>query len=207
MITITDRVTDWVRQHPFHASFMRDGLINNSALARYIKPELEKQAGEILSLEAIILALNRTGKHQGSLPPPDFERYIGEVSVQSNLSILSIRQVDLDLMAFFGAVNTLHQNQEYTLYTRGVWHTALIGKRDAIEDLSKHFNHSFLTHDLIGITVKLRQGHLPVPGVCAYILQKLAFNNINLQEVTSTHDEMTIIIDKNYTQAALNCLV
>lgn len=181
--------------------------MNNSALARQIKPELEKQAGEILSLEAIVLALNRTAKHQTSLAPADFARYIGEVSVQSNLSILSIRQVDLDLMAFFGAVNTLHQNQEYTLYTRGVWHTALIGKRNAIEGLAKQFQNSFLTHDLVGITVKLRQGHLPVPGVCAYILQKLAFNDINLQEVTSTHDEMTIIVDKKYTQATLSCLV
>lgn len=186
---------------------MKDGLINLSALARLIKPELEKQAGEILSREAITLALNRYSKRPDVATNINYERFIGEVSVQSGLSALTIPQVNLDIDAFFDALKTLHANHEYTLYTRGVWHTALIGKQTTIEMLAANFQHSILAHDLIGLTIKLKPGHLPTPGVCAYILQKLALRGINVTEISSSHDEFTIIVAKQFAQAALDCLV
>jgi hypothetical protein len=207
MLTITDRVKSWMKAHPTHARFIADGIINASALARTIKPELQKQAGEIISQDAITLALNRYSKSAQRHASVHYEKYIGEVSVQSGLSIITIPQVDLDPDAFSKAISILHKSHEYTLYSRGVWHTMLIGKRGVVVELASHFRYTFVAHDLVAITVKLKPGHLPIPGVCAYVLQKLALQNINLQEVTSSHDELTVIIRKEDTNKALDCLV
>ena len=208
MISVTDRVKTWVATHPFHATFIANGLINSSALARTIKSDIEQQVGERVAVESITLALNRYGHDVASDDIPlDFDQYLGEVSVQSGLSILSIPQVDLDADFFFAALAELHKNHEYTIYTRGVWHTALIGKQQVIHDLSAHFRNTVVSDDLVGITIKLKPGHLPKPGVCAYILQKIAFKGINLQEVTSSHNELTVIINRMDTNRALECLV
>ncbi|RYF29124.1 MAG: hypothetical protein EOO17_02545 [Chloroflexi bacterium] len=207
MITITDRVKTWVTEHPFHATFMADGLINASALARLIQPDIANQMGEAVTVEAITLALNRYGKDSHSATLVDFDRYIGEVSVQSGLSIMTIPQVDLNSDEFFRAIMELQKQQEYTIYTRGIWHTALIGKKEVISTLSQSFPGTITSHDIVGITVKLKPGHLPVPGVCAYVLQKLAHRNINLQEVTSSHNELTVFIHRIDTNKALECLV
>lgn len=207
MLTIADRVKAWVEAHPTYVSFMADGLINASALARLIKPELQKQTGEIISNEAVTLALNRYSKTIKKLASNNFEQYIGEVSVQSGLSIITIPQVDLDPERFAKAITILHKTHEYTLYSRGVWHTSLIGKKPIVEELTSHFRYTVVAHDLVAVTIKLRPGHLPVPGVCAYVLQKLALRDINLQEVTSSHDELTILIKKIDTNRALDCLV
>lgn len=207
MITITDRVKTWVTEHPFHATFMADGLINASALARLIQPNIESQMGETVTVEAVTLALNRYGKDSHSAHLVDFDRYVGEVSVQSGLSIMTIPQVDLDSAEFFQAITELQRQQEYTIYTRGIWHTALIGKKEVISTLSQNFPGTITSHDIVGITVKLKPGHLPVPGVCAYVLQKLAYRNINLQEVTSSHNELTVFINRIDTNKALECLV
>lgn len=207
MITITDRVKTWITEHPFHATFMADGLINASALARLIQPDIASQMGETVTVEAVTLALNRHGKDSHSANLVDFDRYIGEVSVQSGLSIMTIPQVDLDSGEFFQAITELQRQQEYTIYTRGIWHTALIGKKEIISTLSQNFPGTITSHDIVGITVKLKPGHLPVPGVCAYVLQKLAYRNINLQEVTSSHNELTVFINRIDTNRALECLV
>jgi len=206
MLTISDRVKSWIASHPVHASFMAQGLLNSSALARTIKPEIQKQVGEPISQEAITLALNRHAKRTIA-SSVDFDQFIGEVSVQSGLSIITIPQVGLDPDMFSRAIAILHKSHEYTLYSRGVWHTALIGKRSVVQELTSHFRYNVVIHDLVAITVKLKPGHLPVPGVCAHILQKIALRGINLQEVTSSYDELTIILGKDDTNAALDCLI
>lgn len=223
MRTISNRVETWLMDRPFHMSFLARGLLNSSALARDIRPELEQQAGEKLSEQAITLAINRLTRRLTSNAtvsdddgPSDitksfawtnFDHYIGEVSAQSGLSILTIPQTSIDEAVLYEVLWDLHAAKEYTLYTRGVWHTALISTRRTIEQLADHFAGSIVTHDLAAVTVKLRPGHLPVPGVCAFVLEKLAQHGINLAEVTSAHDELTVIVEKQFMQPTLDCLL
>ena len=208
MITIANHVRTWVTAHPTHAAFMSQGLVNASALARYIKPELERQTGEYVSVDAITLALNRlSGTMQKQHSQQNFTQYIGEISVQPGLSIITIPQVGLNPAAFSKAIAQLHKNHEYTLYSRGVWHTALIGKSDVVHNLASRFTNTIILDNLAAVTLKLKPGHLPTPGVCAFILQQIAFAGVSLQEVTSSHDEMTVIVTKNDLKRTLSCFI
>lgn len=207
MITIADHVKTWVHRHPTHAMHMQQGIINYSSLARHIKPEIERASGERVSVEAITLALNRTAKQLSPSDIVDYGSFIGEVSVQSGLGVLTIPQASINAASFFNAVKKLHDKQEYMVYTRGLWYTALIGRLEIIDELERTLHGTVTSRDIVGITVKLRIGHLPIPGVCAYVLQVLASQGINLIEVVSSHNELTVFIPSEFTNTALDCLV
>lgn len=215
MRTVANRVEAWLMDRPFHLSFLARGLINSSALARDIRPALEHQAGEKLSEQAITLAINRLTRRlsseasagEATVAGADFNHYIGEVSAQSGLSILTIPQTTIDEALLYEVLEDLYASKQYTLYTRGVWHTALVTNERTVTQLADHFAGSIVIHDLAAVTVKLRPGHLPIPGVCAFVLEKLAQHGINLTEVTSAHDELTVIIEKQFMQPTLHCLL
>lgn len=207
MITISDKVREWVKQNPTYAQYMSEGLLNHSSLARRIKPEIEQSIGERVSVEAITLALNRYAKQMVAEGIVDYASYIGEVSVQSGLSVLTIPQSESSMDQFFVAARRLHEQNEYMVYTRGLWYTALIGRTEVIDELETTLRGTVTSRDIVGVTVKLRIGHLPVPGVCAHVLQLLASRGINLVEVTSSHNELTVFVHNNRTSETLALLV
>jgi hypothetical protein len=59
MITITSRVEAHIKQWPLLKQGMDLGLINLSALARQLRPELETEIGERISDAAVMMALRR----------------------------------------------------------------------------------------------------------------------------------------------------
>lgn len=208
MITISDKVREWVDQNPTCAQYMSAGLMNHSSLARRIKTDIERAVGEKVSVEAITLALNRYAKQLTVDGVVDYRSYLGEVSVQSGLGVLTISQTDASMDEFLAAARRLHEQREYMVYTRGMWYTALIGRTEVIDELAATLDGTTVTsRDCVGITVKLRIGHLPVPGVCAYVLQLLAGRGINLVEVTSSHNELTVFVDSKFMSDVLALLV
>ena len=62
MITIPEIVEDIIRKSPFIDQALYQKIINLSALARVIKPEVEKGVMKEVQLGAIIMALNRLSK-------------------------------------------------------------------------------------------------------------------------------------------------
>lgn len=62
MITVPEATKKIVMRSRYLAEAMSKGIINNSSLARYIKPELEELLIKPVSESAIIMALNRMEK-------------------------------------------------------------------------------------------------------------------------------------------------
>ena len=59
MLTIPNAVEEVIKKKPFLEGALVEGLINLSALARQLKPEIEKQVGKSVNDSAVIMALNR----------------------------------------------------------------------------------------------------------------------------------------------------
>jgi aspartokinase len=91
--------------------------------------------------------------------------------------------------------NISHLGDDYCLVTRGIRSSTVIGSKTVVQDIVSAFkNVDFIEHDVCGITIALREGHLNLPGVCANILMKIAESNVNLKEVSSSYSELTIIV-------------
>ena len=59
MTTIPNIVEDIIKKKPFLEDALVNGLVNLSALARHMKPEIEKLVDKPVNDSAIIMALNR----------------------------------------------------------------------------------------------------------------------------------------------------
>lgn len=68
MITISQAVDNIIRKKPFILEAIADGIINYSALAKFIKPEIEKLLTKSVNEGAIIMSLRRieTGSHDNN---------------------------------------------------------------------------------------------------------------------------------------------
>lgn len=204
MITISQHVEQWIEQNPVMRDQLAMGLMNHSALARHMYSDIKNTAGTSVSIEAITIALNRLGKALSKQPrKEDLLRFIGDVSVQTGLTIIVIQTEPNDLKT--GAAR---RKGEFFVVSQGIWHTTIMSKTETIDMLGLAESDVVVRRDnLTGLTVKLTSGNVDVPGVCSLVLQVLANKNINLQEVSSTHDELTVIFDQDEAQKALQTII
>ncbi len=91
MITVPEATNKIVMRSRYLAEAMSKGIINNSSLARYIKPEIEEMLIKPVSQSAIIMALNRMEKE---IKPKYFAGNIfknsPQITVHSDASTSSI---------------------------------------------------------------------------------------------------------------------
>ncbi len=204
MITVSSRVQQWLGAHPTVQGHLADGIINHSSLARTIRRDIEHAVGEKVSIEAITIALNRAGKelaHSNTLDPLSF---IGDVSVQTGLSILNF---DIDTFNTLELPPLDARQHGYFVTTRGIWHASIITTQEIAQSplLAPQANAS--EHEITSTTIRLKKGHIPVPGVCAGILTLLSNSGVNFSEIISTHNELTILTDQSNADKALQTLM
>lgn len=208
MRTISSLVRDKLKRRPTILRHLQDGLINATALARKIRPEIEGASGEKVSLEAITAAIIRYTKEIQTKPQlADPSLFVGDISIQTGLSNINFTAADFDNETR-SAAEALKSRGEFYIMTQGVWYGGLIARGDALEGIG--LNKPKVTRrvdNLVGVTVKLRPGHEPVLGVCANIVSLVADNGVNLDEVISTEHEMTLIVSEEDADTATRVLV
>lgn len=91
MITVPEATNKIVMRSRYLSEAMSKGIINNSSLARYIKPEIEEMLIKPVSQSAIIMALNRMST---KIKPKYFAGNIfktpPQITVRSDVSASSI---------------------------------------------------------------------------------------------------------------------
>ena len=191
-----------------------EGLINLSALARQLKPEIEKKVGKEVNDSAVIMALNRLVPRLELMSAMKFKKVvenIGDIIVRSNL-------------ADYAFVNspTLYERQAMLLdrvrtmkdvfctFSQGIYETTLVVSSTIVGLVDEIFadeNNIAKTVDLSSITVKLPAENTICPGVYYYIFKELAWDNINITEVISTTNEFTVVISDSDIHRAFTILM
>ncbi len=213
MIKIADIVQDLVRRSPFVLEALGEGLVNVSALARKLQPEVEQVLGKTVKPGAIVMAVNRMSR--GELTYEDrrlrsFFQQLGDISVRANLSDYTFRNSDtlLERQAELLTLIGQFSNVFYT-FSQGVSETTIIvGNAIEIQLESIFAREQLLTkeQDLASITLMLPTENRSLYGLYYYILKDLAWYGINLIELISTSNEFTIIVQQNDLEPAFSVL-
>lgn len=214
MLTIPNAVEEVIKKKPFLEGALVEGLINLSALARKLKPEIEKKVGKEVNDSAVIMALNRLVPRLELMSAMKFKKVIeniGDVIVRSNLADYT-----------FVNSSTLYEKQSLLLtqiqsmkdvfctFSQGIHETTLVVSSSIIhivEDIFAEEKQLALTHDLSSITVKLPSENTICPGVYYYIFKELAWDNINISEVISTTNEFTVVLSDNDIHRAFTIIM
>ena len=211
MITIPEIVEDIIRKSPFIDQALYQKIINLSALARVIKPEVEKGVMKEVQLGAIIMALNRLSKKTQKMQKSQQKIFSSapDLMVSSNLFEIALANSEFLIQKQKKLLDQINVRQNcFLTFTQGIFQTTIIASKELKNKIWAIFKGEKIIsqlENLASITVQLPKGTEFIPGAYNFILKSLAWEGINVIEVVSTLNEFTIVLeDKNIELAFSN---
>lgn len=214
MTSIPATVEKIIKRKPFLESALIEGLINLSALARQLKPEVEKLSGREVNDGAIIMALNRLVPRLELLSNVKFRKVIeniGDIVVRSNLADLTYTN---SKSLYDGQARLLEHVQKtkdaFCTFSQGIGETAIVLSSTLVpvaEEIFRNEQQIAKSIDLSSITIKLPAENSIYPGVYYYIFKELAWDNINMVELISTTNEFTVVVKDEDIHRAFTILM
>ncbi len=212
MITIPQLVSELVHKSPFLEELLSQGLINHSALARTLKPQIETRLYKEVQIGAIVVALNRLS---ASLTPQTSEvagilSNLGDITLRTNIvsftyaNSSSLRQKQAKLLEEISGIPN-----SFVTVTDGVFETAFFVSSNVSAQVEDLFTTEKLKSKITGlssITIVIPEEALEIPGVYYAILKKLAWEGINFIEVVSSFTELTIFLESKNVERAFSAL-
>jgi hypothetical protein len=202
-MNLSSLCADYINRSPFLREAIAEDLINISALARKIKPEIEAMMKKPVKDGALIMAIKRMAPGPGSYKKitdsiPKMMHDIGDFVVRSGLDNFTLVNSDSvkTRQAQFIAASSGVMNSFYTI-CNGVTETTFVINSNLSEKFKEIFKGEKIissNKNLASVTIKLPQNNSDVSGFYYYILKHLAWEGINLVEVVSTSNEFTIVV-------------
>lgn len=192
---------DYINRSPFLREAIAEDLINISALARKIKPEIEAAMKKPVKDGALIMAIKRMAP--GSYTKitnriPAMMQDIGDFVVRSGLDNFTILNSDTMMRNQAVFIERMQEtvNSFYTV-CNGVTESTFVMNANLVDDFLSIFKGEQIVanqKNLASVTIKLPQLNSDVSGFYYYILKQLAWEGINLIEVVSTSNEFSLIV-------------
>lgn len=214
MSSISKITEDIINRSPFLREAMTENLINVSALARKIIPEVEKLTNKEIKEGAIVMAIKRMTPgvyHKLDVKIKKVIGGIGDFLVRSDLVDFTFENSESLKVCQSELVKITNNDKEsFFAICKGITETTYILNSKFKEDVKKIFeNENMKAHsqDLSSITVKLPETNTETFGVYYYIMKHLAWDGINIEQVVSTANEFTVIVDSKDIDDAFKILM
>jgi hypothetical protein len=205
---------DIINKSPFLREAMTDDLINISALARKILPEIEQITGKKIKEGAVVMAIKRMtpGLYRKlNIKINNVMGDLGDFLVRSNLTDYTFENSESLKTKQSELLIEIHKdNSSFFTLCKGVSETTFIVSSQQAETIERIFKEERLksnTKNLASVTVKLPLINTEVYGIYYYILKHLAWEGINIIEIMSTSNEFTIVVRQNDVDQAFKILM
>ncbi len=214
MVSIGKVTEELINRSPFLREAMTDDLINISALARKLKPEIEEAVGKEVKEGAIIMAIKRMTPglyHRLNIKITNVMGELGDFLVRSNLADFtfenssSMKSRQVELMQVLTS-----ENDSFFTICKGVTETTIItsiSNAQTVKNIFSGENLKSSNNNLASVTVKLPNVNTEIYGVYYYILKHLAWEGINIVEVVSTSNEFTVVVKSDDIDRAFRILM
>lgn len=214
MFTIAEVVEELISKKPFLEEGLSRGLINHSALARELQPQIEERLYKDVQLGAIVMALKRLSETRlhpgGGRRLDEIIGQLGDMTVRSNIveytfvnsPTLADKQTKLMHQASL-------QSNSFLTITDGVFETTFFASANLKHAIEDHLSGEKIKNqadNLSSITIIIPEAATDIPGVYYSILKKLAWNGINFVEVVSSFTELTIFMRSEDIDRAFSVL-
>lgn len=211
MRTIRDVLSNVIASTPFLESALADGILNLTAFARSIRPEVEADLLRPVSVGSLVMALKRMmPKLESTSSSPAVPWSVGDLTVRSHLSELTLQWSDTVLAKQQQFLEAMREGaQRFVAFAHGVREVTVIMDSD-IEHLAREIFSSerclSRMSDLAAITLSHCPDSASTPGVYYETLKCLAMKAINVVEVISTPTEFTVVVHHSDVDYAFTVL-
>lgn len=208
MITLRQELENIIKNKPLLEEGLSKGFINLSALARLLRPKVQKSLYKTrISTAALIMSLKRlVPKMRRNLIKTEEIRSENEITLRYGLTeytVGSSKQMGKLLTELLGLLNG--NPDFYTAFSRGTAETTFIISERLNVAFEKIFRDEKIIaklESLAAITIRLSEKTLVTPGIYYTFLKALAWDNINLVEIVSNYRELSLIFYKKDIEQA-----
>jgi hypothetical protein len=209
MITVTQSVEKIINRSRYLSEAISKGLINTSSLARYIRPEVETMLLKEVSDASILMAINRLSKQ---LKP----KYSSHAILQQTPPMILHGQLSLFVYKKSKNLGEILKklveieptNQSFFLFSMQN-SLLVVCSKDLLEKTEKLF-HDIpplkTAKTISAITIFLPKDVLNTPGIYYFFLKSLAWEGVNIIEIISVEDEVTLVLEDKDAQNAYTIL-
>lgn len=218
MRSVSSAVEVVITQDTIALEAIMRGVLNLSAYAEEIQPEIEKITWKEVKKGTIVVALSRFIKEMHNNVVSSSIRpyvYVDDISIRSplcNISFEKTKKAQEATKKILESTMYLKENSFFTI-TEGVSEITLIVPQKICNTILNvylqpmyNLQPKAVYRNLVGISVKFSEKYLSVPNVVYTLLGKLAVDKINVIEVVSTYTELAIIVEEKYTEQAVLAL-
>lgn len=214
MISVSSAIDEIISNSPYLDEALSEGLINISALARSIMPEVERLTKKKIKESAVVMALHRRPSGHAFKVSKWLKTYIssmGDIIVRSGLSdhtfenSASLISCQRQLMKIISKENDL-----FCTFSQGIRETTIVASNILSDSIDKIFeSEKRLTKKtgLGSITLLLPKNNTEISGVYFVILKQLAWAGINICEIISTSNEVSLIFSEQEVSKAFPILM
>ena len=208
MSSISKITGDIINQTPFLRELLSKNLINISALAREILPEIEQITGEKVKEGAVLMAIKRiTFDSSPSIEDEIREAlsHLGDIIVRIGLTCYTFENSKTLKEKEISLYNLIHEDPAYFInVSAGLRESTYIISSNNEEDLESIFKNDYLIKKrmfLASVSIT-RPPIYDVIGTTYYILKQLAWSGINIVEILTNENELAIVVhEKDVNQA------
>ena len=214
MKTIASAVEHYIKSKPFLQTALSEGIINLTSLARIIRKDIQAETTQReVRNGAIVMALKRLSvdmEFRSTHRIVKVLKNIGDIIVRSNLTDYTFLTSETFMNAQAQLLNKIKNNRDiFYATTRGVNEANIIVSNSMESIVENIFKKERILHkftDLGAISVKLPEENVSVSGIYYFIFQRLAWEGVNMNEVISTANEITIVIPENHIDIAFKVI-
>jgi DNA-binding transcriptional ArsR family regulator len=211
MISTTEIVENLIKESPLLEDGLARGIISYSALARDLRPQIEKKLLKSVGRGAIVMALKRTSEKLKTKKNAIQQLVnLSGITARSNLAELTYLNSDTIIEKHKKVFLASEKRKDiFCNLSQGVRETMLIVGEEILPEMEKIFADERLVakiKDLSSITILLAKETVSTSGVYYSILKLLAWNEINIIDVISTYSELTIILSNSDIDKAFSIL-
>jgi aspartokinase len=201
MITVPTATKTIIQRSRYLSEALSKNLINFSSLARYIKPELENMLGKKISDASVLMAIQRISK--------DFKPKYSSENIFNNPPSLTIHS-GLFLLTYLGnQINLVRNTGDFVLMTHGINETTLVANAKLQKQINESLNEKLIKtqiNNLAAITIELPKQAIKNPSVYYFFLKSLAWEGINVMQIFTTAEELTLIVMEKDLKTALGII-
>jgi aspartokinase len=211
MVTIAHIVKGMIKDKPFLQEALGKRLIAYGNLAEQILPKIEQELNKKIKHSAVVMALRRySDELNNTINNNQALDFNCEINLKTNLCAINIsksKKTSTIAKEFYGIVdldkgdtlNIISGNFEQSIITNEKYQEKILKALKGEKILTKQSN-------LVSLSLKFPDKFYETPGMIFNIIRQLAWENINIYEIISTHTELSILLKEKDSSKAYECL-
>ncbi len=199
--SVSDAVVEVLSEMHFLTFPLQEDLVNYSALARYLKPLVEKRVGEEVGPDAIILAIK---KYRESLPEVPFHVFAilaeAKLFLRTGISLIHFERSDAlyqRLVDFQHNIDwaagekmyLLERSEELSVVVLSKYEKDLLALAKSEKVLKKFSN-------LALVTMILPPSHIESYGILEYIARQFSDLGVSVKELFTSYEKFSLVFDE-----------